>query len=115
MSMYFGCSLKSVPGMTPTSVQYVFCFIGATGPGGPSGGTAPGSTVGGEIAYAGGRPANAPEVSRSAATVARDVRPRHTLPLAVTDRRIDIHQPQCQRENRHQAQVFNPFHKFAEQ
>ncbi|SOX54098.1 hypothetical protein MAAFP003_2774 [Mycobacterium ahvazicum] len=50
MSMYFGCSLKSVPGSTPTSVQYEFCFIGAGGPGGPSGGTAAGSIVGGDIA-----------------------------------------------------------------
>ena len=50
ISMYFGGNRKSVPGMTPTSVQYEFCFIGATGPGGLSGGTAPGSIVGGEIA-----------------------------------------------------------------
>src|SRR6516164_2901847 len=106
MSMYFGCNRKSVPGNTPTSVQYEFCFIGAGGPGGPSGGgAAPGSTVGGEIAYAGGKPANAPEASRSAATAARDARPRHMLLLPVPDRCIDIHQPQCQRENRHQAEV----------
>jgi len=39
-----------VPGSTPTSTQYEFCFIGAGGPGGPSGGTAPGSIVGGEMA-----------------------------------------------------------------
>ncbi len=50
MSMYLGCSRKSVPGNTPTSVQYEFCFIGAPGPGGPSGGTAAASIVGGEIA-----------------------------------------------------------------
>jgi hypothetical protein len=48
--MYFGCNRKSVPGSTPTSVQYEFCFMGAGGPGGLSGGTAPGSIVGGEIA-----------------------------------------------------------------
>src|SRR5437879_2528138 len=89
VSMYFGCNRKSVPGSTPTSVQYEFCFIGAGGAGGVSGGTAAGSTVGGEIALAGGKPANAPEVSRRAATVARDARPRHTLLLAVPDRRID--------------------------
>ena len=41
---------KSVPGNTPTSVQYEFCFIGGGGPGGLSGGTAAGSIVGGLIA-----------------------------------------------------------------
>jgi hypothetical protein len=40
ISMYLGCTRKSVPGNTPTSVQYEFCFIGARGPGGVSGGTA---------------------------------------------------------------------------
>src|ERR1700753_3252372 len=81
MSMYFGCNRKLVPGSTPTSVQYEFCFIGATGPGGPSGGTAPASIVGGEIAYAGGSPAKAPEVSKTAAMVALTARPRHVFSL----------------------------------
>jgi hypothetical protein len=50
MSMYFGCTRKSVPGNTPTSVQYELCFIGCGGPGVPSGGTAAGSIPGGSIA-----------------------------------------------------------------
>ncbi len=48
--MYFGGDRKSLPGRTPTSVQYEFCFMGAGGPGVPSAGTAAGSIVGGEIA-----------------------------------------------------------------
>ena len=56
-----------------------------------------------------------PELRGRAATVARDARPRHTLPLPVPDRCIGIHQPQCQRENWHKAEVFDPFHKLAEQ
>ena len=50
MSMYFGCTRKSLPGNTPTSVQYEFCFIGWEGPGALSGGTAAGSIPGGLIA-----------------------------------------------------------------
>jgi hypothetical protein len=48
--MYLGCTRKSLPGNTPTSVQYEFCFIAALGPGGLSGGTAAGSIPGGSIA-----------------------------------------------------------------
>jgi len=63
MSMYFGCTRKSLPGNTPTSVQYELCFMVADGPGGLSGGTAAGSIPGGLTAYAG-----APE-SATAATM----------------------------------------------
>ncbi len=88
--------------------------MGASGPGGTSGGSAPGSIVGGEIAYAGGRPVSAPEASKTAAMVAVPARPHHDLLLPVPNRCIDVHQPQRQREDRHQAEVFNPFHKLAE-
>ncbi len=55
------------------------------------------------MAYAGGIPASAPEVSSIAATVALIARPRRERLLPVSNRCIDIHQPQCQREDRHEA------------
>src|SRR5947209_8141658 len=113
MSMYLGCTRKSLPGNTPTSVQYEFCFIGWPGPGALSGGTAPGSIPGGLIAEA-GEPDSATEATISVVAVTAAARSgRNRLPI--TNRGIDIHQPQCQRENRHQAEVFNPLNQLAEQ
>src|SRR5271155_4049853 len=89
--------------------------MGAGGPGGLSGGTAAGSIPGGLIAYA-GDPESATEATMSVvAAIAAARSGRSLLRLPVADRCIDIHQPQCQREDRHQAEVFNPFHQLAEQ
>lgn len=44
----------SLPGMTPDVAQGPRCSIGCPGPGAPLGNAAPGSTVGGLIAKAGG-------------------------------------------------------------
>ena len=68
MSKYFGCTRKSVPGNTPTEVQYATCFMGWSGPGGLLGGSAAGSIPGGLIAYA-GDPDSATEATISVVAV----------------------------------------------
>src|ERR1700761_1095867 len=114
MSMYFGCTRKSEPGNTPTSVQYALCFIGWGGPGGASGGTAAGSMPGGSTAYA-GAPDSATDATMSVVAATAAARSGRSRRLPVANRCINIHQPQCQREDRHQAEILNPFHELAEQ
>src|ERR1700751_2658318 len=113
MSMYFGCTRKSLPGNTPTSVQYEFCFMGWGGAGGPSGGTAAGLIPGGAIADA-GDPDSATDATMRVVAATAAARSGRRWRLAVADRCIDIHQPQCQREDWHQAEVFDPFHQLSE-
>src|ERR1035441_472124 len=91
MSMYFGCTRKSEPGSTPTSVQYAVWRMGWGGPGGLLGGTAPGSTPGGLIAYA-GDPDSATEATISVVAATAAARSGRSRLLPIPDRCIDIHQ-----------------------
>src|ERR1700729_424629 len=92
MSMYFGWIRKSLPGNTPTWVQYEFCFIVWEGPGALSGGTAPGSIPGGLIAYA-GAPDSATEATIRVVAVTAAARSGRSFRLPIANRCQNIYQP----------------------